>query len=333
MIKIILEAPLTAGETVQTLADALMAAVSPPCQVVFTSAQVPALGKCLCVFSHFDRLNRVDPHVFHHLRALQALGFDIVFVTPCRDLEESDRTQLLAICHKVVLRRNRGYDFGSYQAGILEMADVHDYEQVVLINDSIYGPLHDLKGIFEEFARREVDIWSITDSYEHEYHLQSYFLVFKRSAWKHPRIQQFWRKLWLVDLKKAAIHLYEIGLSRVAKKARLRLGAWCDYSQINEAVLRRAGELLTETQREVTPLNEIERRRLTQLLNVCLENNCNITHFYWDYLISEYQCPYLKVELLRDNPARMLTTAFYRDVLPASYPYELIREHLRRVSR
>jgi len=333
VIKVVLDAPLTIGETVQTMAEALISAVTPRSQRVFTSSHVQAYGKRLCVFSHFDPLDRVDPHVLHHLRALQALGCDVVFVTPCRELTESDRAQLLTICHKVILRRNLGYDFGSYRAGILEMADAHDYEQIVLVNDSVYGPLHDLKGIFDEFARRDVDIWSITDSFEHEYHLQSYFLVFRRSAWRHPLIQQFWRRLWLVNGKRAAIHLYEIGLSRVAKRARLRLEAWCDYARVNEAVMRNAGELLSGSSEGDTKLNEIERRRLTQLLDVGLGNYCNITHFYWDYLIRDYRCPYLKVELLRTNPSRILNTGFYRDVIPAFYPHDLISEHLRRIGR
>jgi len=246
---------------------------------------------------------------------------------------ESDRAQLLSICHKLILRRNTGYDFGSYQAGFLEMADARKYEEIVLVNDSVYGPFYDLKAIFDEFARRNADIWSITDSYEHEYHLQSYFLVFKPSAWQHPLIQQFWKRLWHVKNKKAAVHLYEIGLSRLAKRARLRLEAWCDCAQVNEAVLKKAGDQLSSPSSGSMPLSEIEKRRLTQLLDVGLGRPCNITHYYWDYLIREHGCPYLKVELLRYNPARVLNVSFYRDVLNSSYPHDLISEHLRRSGR
>jgi len=333
VIKDLLDAPLTAGETVQTMVEAMVAACLPRSQRVFTSRQVQAAGKRLCIFSHFDRMNRVDPHVLYHLRALQALGCDIVFVTPCGDLPQSDCELLLTICHKVILRRNHGYDFGSYQAGILEMGGAHDYEQILLTNDSVYGPFYDLKAIFEEFVRRDIDIWSITDSMEHEYHLQSYFLVFKREAWRHPLIQQFWKKLWLMSSKKAVIHVYEIGLSRAAKRAGLRLGAWCDYPRVNEAVLKKASALLSGNSPGTAPLDEIERRRLGQVLDIGLINRCNISHFYWDYLIRDHQCPYLKVELLRDNPAKVLNVAFYRDVVPAPYPHDLIREHLRRIVR
>jgi len=333
MLKSLLDAPLSNEEKAQSFWDATKALFSSKSQTVLTSPTVPALGKRVCVFAHFDVMDRVDPHVFHHLRAFQSLGFDTIFVSTCRRMKEADRRQLLTICHKVILRKNNGYDFGSYRAGIREMLKSHDYEQIVLTNDSVYGPLHDLKSIFDDLAQRPIDIWSITDSYEHEYHLQSYFLVFSRKAWNHPLIQRFWNGFWHVKNKGAAIHLYEIGLSRAAKKARLQLGAWCDTTEVIETSLKKANTQFSAISGGTVPHDEIEKRRLLQLIDVSLGSNCNVSHFYWEYLIRDFRCPYLKVELLRDNPCRVPNVHFYRDFIPDSYPHELIREHLRRYGR
>lgn len=333
MLKTLLEASLSKSRKLRSLMEATAAAVSFHPQRVLTSPLVPASGKCLCIFAHFDPLERVDAHVFHHLGALRDLGADIVFVSTSNRLNEQDCQQLLTLCHKVILRKNFGYDFGSYRAGLMEMADARDYEQFVLVNDSIYGPLHDLKAIFEAMAQRPADIWAITDSYESEYHLQSYFLVFNRKAWRHRLFKRFWKKFLHVQNKRSAIHLYEIGLSRQAKKADLQLDAWCDSARIAETVLKKASVQLAADLKESSSLDEIEKRRLIQLMDVSLGSPCNITHFYWDYLIRDFKCPYLKVELLRDNPMRIPNVAFYRELLNGTYPADLISNHLRKNGR
>jgi len=333
MLKSLFEASLSKGRKLRILLEAARAAVSSKPPVVLTSPVVSAQGKLLCVFAHFDPLDRVDAHVFHHVKALQAMGADVVFVSSSKHLNEPDREELLKLCHKVILRKNFGYDFGSYRAGLMEMADSHEYEQFVLVNDSVYGPFYDLKAMFDEMAQRQTDIWAITDSYEYEYHLQSYFLAFNRKTWKHPKFQEFWRKFLHIQNKRGAIHVYEIGLSRIAKKANLKLEAWCDSAKVTETVLKKAGAQLSAAGLNSSPMDEIEKRRLVQLLDVSLGAPCNITHVYWDYLIRDFRCPYLKVELLRDNPLRILNVAFYRDLLTKIYPDGLISSHLRQNGR
>ena len=333
MLKTLFEASLSRGRKLRSLLEAARAAVSSQPPVVLTSPVVSAQGKRLCVFAHFDPLNRVDAHVFHHIKALRALGADVVFVSSCKRLSEPDRDALLTVCHKVILRKNFGYDFGSYRAGLMEMAGAGGYEQFILVNDSVYGPFYDLKAMFDEMARRDADIWSVTDSYEYEYHLQSYFLVFNRKTWQHPKFQIFWRKFLHVQNKRSAIQVYEIGLSHIAKKANLKLDAWCDSSRVTETVLKKAGEQLSAAALESSLIDEIEKRRLVQLLDASLGRSCNITHVYWDYLIRDFRCPYLKVELLRDNPLRIPNVAFYRDLLTDIYPDDLISNHLRQYGR
>jgi hypothetical protein len=330
LLKNILHSRLPLRLKIHTVLEGLVCACLPHIRHVETSSRLQPTGKRFCVFAHFDRSKRVDPHVFHHLRALKALDCDIVFVSSCKGLPDADREHILTLCHKLILRRNFGYDFGSYRAGLKQLNPQHSYEQILLVNDSVYGPIHDLKPIFEAFAQKSADLWSITDSYEQEYHLQSYFLVFNRAAWEHPRIQKFWKRFWYVNSKKAAIQLYEIGLSRAAKVAHLRQAAWCDYATLTPLMLKKVEARLATSPPEDPPLAGMEKRRLEHLLDTTLGHRRNISHYYWDYLIRDHGCPYLKVELLRDNPVRVPNVVFYRDVLRDLYPHALIDEHLRR---
>ena len=51
----------------------------------------------------------------------------------------------------------------------------------MLANDSVYGPLFDLKEILAR-CDASADIWGMTDNRAGGYHLQSYFLLFRGRA-------------------------------------------------------------------------------------------------------------------------------------------------------
>jgi hypothetical protein len=46
-------------------------------------------------------------------------------------------------------------------------------------------------------------------------------------------------------------------------------------------------------------------------------------HHYGDRLITEARCPFLKIELLRDNPFKLPGVAGFREVVSAVSDYDL----------
>lgn len=281
----------------------------------------------LCVFAHFDRHNVVDDYVHCYLSSLRPLVTTMVFVSTAH-LEAGDLGRLSATCDRTLVRENAGYDFGSWQAGLEACADAFEYDEVVLCNDSVYGPLFPLENMFRQMEEVACDFWGITESAAIAYHLQSYFLVFRKRAVQSPVLKEFWTRLRAEKDKEAVITRYEVGLTQDLLKAGLKPGAYAPGKPPVLISLQR--QVLSKVRRGKSPVN--------LLLKFMLHNaafrrkGVNPTHFFWKELIRDYQMPFVKVELLRDNPRRVNVRDF--DVFLQSrsaYPVHLIKGHLERM--
>ena len=66
-------------------------------------------------------------------------------------------------------------------------------QSLLLMNDSLYGPFTQ-KEILDDADRNEADFVGLTDSFQHHYHLQSYFIYCKSSLCTHATFLNFWKK-------------------------------------------------------------------------------------------------------------------------------------------
>jgi lipopolysaccharide biosynthesis protein len=269
--------------------------------------------KRLCVFAHYDADNLIDDYVVYYLRALHAEGAEIIFCTTAAEITDDQIKRIRELCSLIIVRRNIGYDFASYREGIRAAGDLGSYDELILVNDSVYGPLFDLGPVFRKMSNIDADFWGITDSYEIEPHLQSYFMVFNRAVVASADFRRFWAGFANHTRKKVLIQEGEIGLSRVLLGAGFRMGSSCEYHQVcgdNQDYLERHGQQMRGN------------RKL------------NPTLFLWDLLIEKYECPFIKVQLLRDDPIGSLPDSGWGPVLSeiSDYDITLIERHLARVS-
>lgn len=281
----------------------------------------------VAVFSHFDPRGAVDDYILHYLRQLAEAGFTVVFVSNAPQLSRETFERLLPLCGLVVRRTNVGYDFGAYKDGMLQIPDLRRLESLVLANDSVYGPFHPLKDIV---ARMDdgADVWGITDSWERHHHLQSYFLLFGRSALRSASFAQFWRRFRYVNSKHWVITRGEIELSRQLRAGGLRLRALFPYRTVAAAFQSAVPFGSRLSGQGFDPVLRRYLRRLSAAVN--RDVPLNITHFFWDYLIRRLGCPFLKRELLRDNPVRVPHIRWWKDVIASvsAYDTSLIPNHL-----
>ena len=79
-------------------------------------------SKRLCVFAHFNPQFRVAEYVFYYLQRLHDdVNADIIFSSTSA-IPTADRARLEALCLYIVIRKNQGYDFGSWQDGLHALA-------------------------------------------------------------------------------------------------------------------------------------------------------------------------------------------------------------------
>lgn len=250
----------------------------------------------ICLFAHFDPQGIIEPYVAQYVKALTGLGFEILFVTtsPCFTSEQA--MKLSNDCSRIVHRKNDALDFGSWRVAVHLLAErIETCDQLVLANDSVYGPLFDLREVFGAMARTDAQLWGITDNYQIAYHLQSYFLVFEKPLINSGFVQSFWNDFRFHWSKNRIIRKYEVGLSRRALKHGIPI-------------------------RALIPATKGDARNRT-LLN-------------WDSLIEAHRMPFLKTDCMKLNRSHSPAIRRWKQVLKTSgstFDPELIERHINRV--
>ncbi len=270
--------------------------------------------KRTCIFAHFDRDDLVDEYVFYYLEGLKKAGCSVIFVSTSA-INEEYVARLSRICDQTMLRENVGYDFGSWQAGLRAVPDI-----------SVYGPLYPLEEMFRSMEGVDCDFWGATDSQGMAYHLQSYFVVFRKSVTGSEQFRDFWNGVEPQEDKISVIAKYEVGLSQTLLGAGFKSAVYAAYRPAEmEIAKRRVSSLFKRN-----PFTTI-RKWMARGIRFD-KKGVNLTHFYWRELVSECRMPFIKIELLRDNPMRMGVRNFETVIQERStYPVDLIKHHLKRM--
>ena len=156
-----------------------------------------------CVFAHFDKDGKVDEYVRYYLSCLMNVADHIHFVT-VSDLDDESHAALVSLGIEITQRDNVGYDFMSYSFGLRSL-EIDDYDEIIICNDSVYGPFFDLQAIFQHMDAVDCDFWGITESLEISRHIQSYFVVFKAAVLSDQVFREFWSGVRVLTEKKDII--------------------------------------------------------------------------------------------------------------------------------
>jgi len=302
------------------------------------------VGPRVAIFAHFDAGGALRPHVLQYLSALRASGLSVVVVTNSGGLRAEAMAALRTLCAGVIVRRNVGYDFSAMRDGIERVGLPRpETEMVVLVNDSVYGPLQPLGPLIEKMDFGRADLWGMTESWQTRYHLQSYFVAFGRAALTNPAWAAFWRGVRPVSSKWWVILHYEIGLTQRFLRAGLQARALWRYQDLVRLIPAMDGPKPAkndEVSGNADPnlLAPLARARLAHARHleesVSERSALNPTSDLWRQLL-EAGFPFLKRELLCKNPTFVHDVAEWRDVVRSVSPadLEVIERDLQRTVR
>jgi rhamnosyltransferase len=248
----------------------------------------------LGVYAHFDMQDEVKPYVLYYLRALRPHCQRLVFVSTSK-LPERELAKLDGLSDEHLLRDNVGYDFGMWRQ-VIERTDLSELDELLLTNSSIFGPLSPLSRVFDRMAGSACDFWGITDNFENHWHLQSYFLVFRKAALRSEAFARFWSSMLPYRDKWQTILSYELGLTTYLVESGL------------------VGQ-------PMVPCTSLFPSGPTR--HLIAKKRRNPTCFHPLRLLRRGS-PFVKVELLRDNPAEVPLRPIHHAMLEAGYRPELI---------
>ena len=272
------------------------------------------LGAMVALFVHFDGKGRVRPHVLRYVATLQQCGFSVVFVTNSGRLREADMAALQPLCACILIRRNVGYDFAAWREGLDFLGLPRGNTEMVLIaNDSVYGPLRPLDPILAQIDLDQADLWGATESWQTRYHLQSYFLIVGRNALVSEAWRKFWRRVRPVQSKDWVIRHYEVGLTQALIRAGLRCAAIWPYADLIARV--DPSLMMTANDREALANDPSLAARKSHAGRIrhgaVARRPLNPTSDLWRQLLHAGY-PFLKRQLLRENPTGVLDIADWR---------------------
>jgi lipopolysaccharide biosynthesis protein len=251
--------------------------------------------KRLAIFAHYDGNDEIQPYILFHVRALREVCDEVIFVSTAR-LSAGETGKIRPHCAAVLLRENIGYDFGMWKHA-LQGIDVNAWDELVLTNSSVFGPLFPLRESFDTMAGDPCDFWGMTGNHEIAWHLQSYFLAFRRRVLHSASFAQFWRSVQPHPDKSATIRNYEVGLTGFLEKHGFR-----------------AGQLI-----------DLERLRAFRIRRMLLGRSRRNPVIYYPVQVIRCGMPYLKVAHFRTNPRNLRLDKLCRTVEHCGYDKELLR--------
>ena len=213
-----------------------------------------------------DPESPIEPDVLDLLRQYRRFfHVQVVAATPSLLNHPRDLNALRKVCDGLIIRRNEGYDYGSWMTGIRFCREmIKQRQQFVLCNDSFWGPVRPLENLINRLHHCTADVIGLTDNLMYEPHLQSPFLMFKERVMDCPEFWTFWDNIKCWKNKRSIIKNYEVGLPVLLRKEGLKLKSL--YST---------------------------------------NANGNILHSEWKSLIKDQDFPFIKKSLLKDNPHKI----------------------------
>ena len=180
--------------------------------------------KRITIFAHFDKQNIIDDYVIDYLKELRKYS-EIIFVSD-GDLKEIETEKIKDLCFDYICKKHEEYDFGSYKRGFKLIKSkyskkLQEIDELLFVNDSCYL-IGSFGNIFADMEKKlDCDYWGLTDHDNgniQEYHIQSYFLVFRKRVFLDMAFENFMCRVKKLQSKDEILCYYEIGLSKLLIK-------------------------------------------------------------------------------------------------------------------
>jgi lipopolysaccharide biosynthesis protein len=245
-------------------------------------------GRDLCIFVTLARDGRISRAALAHMRAWHECGFMLVVVVVTGDIIGFHAPASLDFAEGILVRENRGYDFGAWAGAINRLwPDLSSATLLVTANDSVFGPVESFPGMIERVRASGADVIGLTESHEIRRHFQSYVVFYKPRAVRSSAFRRFWARVRTGD-REFVIDRYELTLLSRMEAAGLRCEA---------------------------------------LFPLSAEAGPNPTLSDWRGLLDR-GFPFVKVQLLRDNPHAADIAGWEQTLSSRGYDPGLVRDLL-----
>lgn len=169
--------------------------------------------KRVTLFAGYDANGVIHDYVVYLIHALSRVS-DVYYFCD-QEPNPSELSKLDGLVQYCGGARHGRYDFGSWSMLIERLGwdCISSYDEMIIANDSIYGPMFDIAHTFDIMDRSGCDFWGITANDQISYHIQSYFMAFKRHVFLSDAFRAFWSNVDVFEDHLDFVKKHEVRLS------------------------------------------------------------------------------------------------------------------------
>lgn len=303
------------------------------------SMEYEQVRNSIIIFCIFDRDGIVDDYVLHLANCLRPYAGNFILVVK-GDVQADQSSGLEELADSVIQLDNKGYDFGAYKQVILEYIGwdcLEQYDELLLVNDSCYGPLFPFSELFEEMDARKNDFWGITlqpPIYNGYYskkilptHIQSYFLAIEERMLHSEAFRTFWETAEPSDDYMQTVWNFELRFTEYFSKHGFTYSSYVDASDFADGLEETQVYIFFDTYRLISearcPL--LKRKAFTTPHEVVLTSNQGENAGKTLKYIQEstsYDEGYIIENLIRILNPYDLYTSLHLDYVISAYKYK-----------
>lgn len=181
----------------------------------------------LGILSIYDENGIIDASLKWYIQELHSVVDDLIIVSNCT-IQKEDYCWLSVQSCKIIQRDNVGYDAAAYKEVLEKLSCPLDYDEIVLSNDTFWGPFIPFCEIFSEMETKSYDFWGLNRRHIPLYDfITSFFLVFHKKT--IPAVLDYFRNTISNNLcRDDVLILFEQGISEHLKNLGFGMGSYCD---------------------------------------------------------------------------------------------------------
>ncbi len=178
----------------------------------------------ITIYAFYDPDGLVDDYVVDCVAAMSEHSEKVLVVVNDK-VQAASRARLTDIPRvQVVQRTNKGFDIWGYKHGLdfVGWSELERYDEVLLMNSTIAGPLYPLSELFDTMDAQDVDFWGLTMHAGEDYdpwnllptgklerHIQSYFMAVRKRMLQSQEFRDYWDALPPIRSYTEAVALHE----------------------------------------------------------------------------------------------------------------------------
>lgn len=194
------------------------------------------MSRRLGIYVFFDKDGIVDEYILQCLRDYKKVLLELIIIVNGK-INDDGLDTIKKIATEVIFRDNVGYEMKAYEylfLNYLSKTRLDEYDEVVFLNNSFYGPLISFETMFESMEEKNVDYWGVG------YHdwgyvkvMHSFFLVFRKKILSDNFLPLFFEKNRQYDIYSLedTVVFFEYNLSASLEKAGYKAGTYLNYDQ------------------------------------------------------------------------------------------------------